>query len=138
MPPIASSQFSSWMLQVLPVAFLAITFLQSGLDKVFDWKGNLSWLTGYFAKTPVLRGLVKPMFLTLTVLELATGGVCAAGVVALVVTGNSGLAALGAMLAGITFLALLFGQRIVKDYPGAAGSVPYFLVSLAALLVTRG
>jgi len=31
--------------------FLAILFIQSGLDKVFDWNGNLGWLTGHFEKT---------------------------------------------------------------------------------------
>ncbi|WP_225414328.1 DoxX family protein [Stigmatella hybrida] len=138
MPPFASSALPTWMLQVLPVAFLAITFLQSGLDKVINWKGNLDWQTGYFSKTPVLRGLVLPMFATLMVLELAAGGLCAAGVLALIFTGNSWLAVLGASVSGVIFLALLFGQRIVKDYPGAAGSVPYFLVSLAALFALRG
>jgi hypothetical protein len=138
MPPFASNTLPQWLLQILPVAFLAITFLQSGLDKVFDWKGNLDWQTGYFAKTPVLRGLVLPMFATLTVLELAAGGLCAAGVLALVFTGNPGLAVWGSAVSGVVFLALLFGQRIVKDYPGAAGSVPYFLVSLAALFALRG
>ena len=29
------------VLRLLVTAFLAILFLQSGLDKVFDWKGNL-------------------------------------------------------------------------------------------------
>ena len=39
----------------LPALFagllVAILFIQSGLDKVFDWKGNLEWLTGHFSKT---------------------------------------------------------------------------------------
>jgi|GEM_PF-6869632 len=45
-------------------AFLAILFLQSGLDKVLDWKGNLSWLKGHFGKTflknavPLLLGII--------------------------------------------------------------------------------
>ena len=28
------------------LVFLIITFLQSGLDKLLDWKGNLTWLSG--------------------------------------------------------------------------------------------
>ena len=31
-----------------------------------------------------------------------------------------------------------FGQRMAKDYAGAAGLVPYFLVSLVGLLTLRG
>jgi uncharacterized membrane protein YphA (DoxX/SURF4 family) len=138
MPSLDSPHFPLWVLQVLPVAYLAITFLQSGLDKVFDWKGNLGWLTQLFSKVPVLRGLVKPMLLTLTVLEVATGALCAVGVLLLVATGNPRVACVGSMLAGATFLSLLFGQRIAKDYAGAAGIAPYFLVSLAAVYFNRG
>ncbi len=29
--------------QLLVLAFLAITFLQSGYDKITDWKGNVSF-----------------------------------------------------------------------------------------------
>ena len=138
MPPINSPQFASWMLQVLPVAYLAITFLQSGLDKVFDWKGNLSWQTGFFSKVPVLRSQVKPMLATLTVLELLAGGVCVAGIVMLLVDGSPRLACMGGILSGATCVALLFGQRIAKDYAGASGIGPYFLVSLAAIFFNRG
>ncbi|WP_224249997.1 DoxX family protein [Hyalangium gracile] len=138
MPSIDSPQFPMWMLQILPVAYLAITFLQSGLDKVFDWKGNLGWQTQLFSKVPVLRGMVMPMLLTLTLLEVVAGALCAVGVVLLVATGRPQVACVGSMLAGVCFLALLFGQRMAKDYAGAAGIAPYFLVSLAAIYLTRG
>ena len=126
------------MLQVLPVAYLAVTFLQSGLDKVFDWKGNVSWQTQFFSKVPVLRSQVKPMLATLTVLEIVAGALCAVGVVMLLVTGNPRLACLGGILCGVTFVALLFGQRMAKDYAGASGLGPYFLISLAAIFFNRG
>ncbi len=34
--------------EILILIFLIIVFLQSGIDKVFDWKGNLSWLKEHF------------------------------------------------------------------------------------------
>ena len=46
--------------QVMATLMLAILFLQSGLDKVLDFGGNLGWLSGHFAKTP-LRGAVLPV-----------------------------------------------------------------------------
>jgi len=137
MPSLDSNLFPLWLVQALCAAFLAITFIQSGLDKVLDWKGNLGWLTGHFAKTP-LRGVVAPMLASLTLLELTAGVVSAAGLVALVLTGGTRLALGGAALSGLSFLALFFGQRMAKDYAGAAGLVPYFLVSLVALLALRG
>jgi uncharacterized membrane protein YphA (DoxX/SURF4 family) len=132
MPSLDSTLFPLWLLQALCALFLAITFLESGLDKVLNWKGNLEWLTGHFGKSP-LRGVVAPMLLSLTVMELAAGALNAAGLVALVLAGSARLALWGAALAGLTFASLLFGQRMAKDYVGAAGVVPYFLVSLAAL-----
>ena len=112
--------------QILTAAMLAICFLQSGLDKVIDFKGNLAWLTGHFAKSP-LRGQVGPMLATVTVLECAAGALCAAGVVQ--------LALYGAELAALNIVMLFFGQRIAKDYAGAAALVPYFILSAGAVVL---
>ena len=30
---------------------MAVTFLQSGYDKIIDWKGNVGWLKSHFANT---------------------------------------------------------------------------------------
>ncbi|MFE8596233.1 DoxX family protein [Archangium gephyra] len=136
MPAFDSNLFPLWLVQVLCALFLAITFLQSGLDKVIDWKGNLGWLTGHFAKSP-LRGVVPPMLATITLMELAAGAVSAVGVVLLVLSGGTRVAMWGAALSGLSFVALFFGQRMAKDYAGAGGLVPYFLVTLVALLVLR-
>ncbi len=137
MPALDSNLFPLWLVQTLCALFFAITFLQSSLDKVFDWKGNLGWLTGHFSKSP-LRGVVTPMLATLTLLEMAAGAVSAAGVVALVLTGSPRVAVWGAALSGLSFVALFFGQRMAKDYAGASALVPYFLLSIVALLVLRG
>ncbi|HYO64703.1 MAG TPA: DoxX family protein [Archangium sp.] len=137
MPAFDSNLFPLWLVQALCALFLAITFLQSGLDKVIDWKGNLGWLTGHFAKSP-LRGVVPPMLATLTLMELAAGAVSAAGLVVLVLSGGTRVAMWGAALSGLSFVALFFGQRMAKDYAGAGGLVPYFLVTLVALLALRG
>jgi hypothetical protein len=137
MPALDSNLFPLWLVQALCALFLAITFLQSGLDKVLDWKGNLGWLTGHFAKSP-LRGVVAPMLATLTLMELAAGAVSAAGLGVLVLSGGTRVAMWGAALSGLSFVALFFGQRMAKDYAGAGGLVPYFLVTLVALMVLRG
>jgi hypothetical protein len=126
-----------WLIRALSALFLAITFLQSGLDKVIDWKGNLGWLTGHFAKSP-LRGMVPMLLGVITLMELAAGGLCAAGMVALLVNGSTGLVLGGFALSGLSLLALLFGQRMAKDYAGAGALVPYFLVCLAGLFALHG
>jgi len=138
MPSLDFPQLPSFMLQVLPVAFLAITFTQSSLNKVFDWKGNLVYVGEVFSKVPVLREHPKLLLFSLTVMELSSGFLSAAGVIALVFTGSSKLACVGGMVSGVTFLSLLFGQRISKDYAGAAVLPAYFLVSVAAVYFNRG
>lgn len=136
MPPFDSARFTLWLPQLLCAAFLAILFLQSGLDKVVDWKGNLGWLTGHFAKSP-LKGVVAPMLAVITLLELAAGALSAAGVVALLLNGNPFLGYLGAVLSAVSLLGLFFGQRMAKEYAGAAVLVPYFVVALAGVYLLR-
>jgi hypothetical protein len=131
------------LLQPLPfarcaaTATLAILFLQSGLDKVFDFRGNLEWLTGHFAKTP-LRGMVVPMLLTITVTEMAAGAVSAGGLAHLMLHNISSVALWGAELATLNIVMLFLGQRIAKDYAGAASLVPYFLLCVGTVLLMAG
>ncbi len=86
MPPLSSPRIVAWLLQALPTCFLAILFLQSGIDKVIDFRGNQGYLTQHFGKSP-LRGVVTPMLLTLTVVEVSAGALCAVGLVELLVLG---------------------------------------------------
>ena len=39
------------LIQSLIGIFISIALLQSGMDKVFDYKGNLSWLTDHFSNS---------------------------------------------------------------------------------------
>lgn len=119
-------------MQVLSSAFLAILFLQSGIDKVVDRRGNLEWLKGHFAKSP-LAGLVPAMVTMITILELVAGILSAAGCVWIFFRRDSTIAFYGAAVAAFAILALFFGQRMAKDYPGAATLVPYFLLALATI-----
>lgn len=114
----------------------AILFVQSGLDKVFDWRGNLEWLTGHFSKT-FLRGTVPPMLATITLMELATGILSAVGVVYYLLTGSLALIFYAASLGAVSILALFFGQRVAKDYAGAAVLIPYFILMLVLMYLTN-
>ena len=120
------------LLQILVSAFLAILFLQSGIDKVVDRRGNLEWLKGHFAKSP-LAEIVPAMVTAITILEIAAGALSAIGCVVLVFSRDSTVAFYGAVISTVAILALFFGQRMTKDYAGAAVLVPYFLLALAAI-----
>ena len=123
---------STYVLQILVSAFLAILFLQSGIDKVVDRRGNLEWLKEHFGKSP-LAGVVPAMVTTITILELAAGTLSAIGCVLLIFSRDSTVAFYGAVVSAIAIVALFFGQRMAKDYAGAAVLVPYFLLALSAI-----
>jgi hypothetical protein len=134
MPDLRSPGWTIYLLQLLVSAFLAVLFLQSGLDKVLDRAGNRAYLDQHFAKSPLAR-TVGPMFLTVTILEVAAGFLTGLGFLQLVFLRSSGLAFYGALIAAGNMVALFFGQRVSKDYAGAAALVPYFLLALSAILI---
>ncbi|WP_338406992.1 DoxX family membrane protein [uncultured Flavobacterium sp.] len=116
----------------LILIFLAITFIQSGYDKLFHWKDNLDWLKGHFAKTH-LKNLVHLALLNILVLELISGIVCVVGCVELLVSNGRTFGLYGAVFSCITLLMLLFGQRLAKDYDGARTIVIYFIPAVMAV-----
>ncbi|MFL6514296.1 MAG: DoxX family protein [Chthoniobacterales bacterium] len=134
MASLHSREFAVFFLQIAISVFLAILFLQSAIDKIVDRRGNLEWLTGHFAKSP-LAGFVPLLLLMITLLELAAGLLSALGIAQLLVNRNSGLAFCGACLSLIALLCLFLGQRMAKDYPGAATLVPYLLGAMAAVFL---
>ena len=123
---------STGLLQILVSAFLAILFLQSGIDKIVDRRGNLEFLQGHFAKSP-LAGMVPLLVTLITILEMLAGVFSAIGCVVIVARHNSVIAFYGAVISAVSILALFFGQRMAKDYAGAAVLVPYFLLCLVAI-----
>jgi len=119
-------------MQIFTAVFLAILFLQSGIDKIVDRRGNLEWLKEHFAKSP-LAGVVPALVTIITILELAAGILSGVGCLALIVLHDSTVAFFGAIISAVAIIALFFGQRMAKDYAGAAVLVPYFLLALIAI-----
>lgn len=117
-------------MRLLFSCFTAILFLQSGLDKVIHWKDEKSFYTEHFSKS-FLRNLVPLLMPIITCTELAAGIMSAMGIVILLVGGTHTWGCWGMLLACLAILMLFLGQRIAKDYAGAATLVPYFLCSAA-------
>lgn len=112
--------------EILMLIFLVITFLQSGIDKISDWGGNLSWLKGHFKETP-LKAMVPFMLIIVLITEVIAGVLCAIGVYQIIAAQKTEIALWGAIVSCITLLMLLFGQRMAKDYEGARTIVVYFI-----------
>jgi hypothetical protein len=123
---------ATYLMQIFASGFLAILFLQSGIDKIVDRRGNVEWLKGHFAKSP-LAGIVPALLTTITILEVAAGALTAVGCVFIILSRDSTVAFYGAIVSAVAISALFLGQRMAKDYPGAAVLVPYLLLTLVAI-----
>ena len=132
MPSLHTLTGATYLLQIFGSAFLAILFLQSGIDKIIDHRGNLEWLKGHFAKSQ-LAGVVHVLLAAISILEVAAGVLSAIGCIILIVSRETTLAFYGAVISAVALIALFFGQRMAKDYAGAAVLVPYFLLALAVI-----
>jgi uncharacterized membrane protein YphA (DoxX/SURF4 family) len=114
---------------LLILMFLAITFLQSGIDKISDWSGNLSFLKEHFSKT-FLRKSVPLMLGVILVGEIIVGFLSIIGIIQIYISEVTTIGFYASVIAAKILLALLFGQRIAKDYAGAMTISVYFMVTV--------
>lgn len=118
---------TNYIAELLILLFIIITFLQSGLDKITDWNGNIGWLKGHFSKT-FMAGQVPLMVGIILVMEVVVGLMAIVGIYNIISSGQTEIALYSNVLAAVTLLMLLFGQRVAKDYAGAFTIVGYFVV----------
>ncbi len=111
---------------ILVLILLAVTFIQSGYEKIMDWKGNVTWLKEHFAKTRLKNHVPLALF-HLLVLELISGILCVVGCIQLLVNNERTFGLYGGIFSCISLIMMLFGQRLAKDYDGARTIVIYFL-----------
>ena len=121
---------------ILILVFLAVTFLQSGYDKVTDWQGNVGWLKGHFEKTFIKNHVPHSLMLVL-VLEIIAGILCVAGTLQLLLNDARMYGFYGAVFSCITLIFLLFGQRIAKDYDGARTIAIYFVPAVLGVYLLQ-
>lgn len=124
-----------WIIAVFTGAFFSILFIQSALDKIFNWKSELEFNKQHFSKT-FLGPTVPLMLIVLTIMELSSGLLSATGVVMVFINRHSAAPFCAACLCSLTFIMLFFGQRIAKDYSGAQSLVSYFMLSVLTVLYT--
>lgn len=114
------------LVAILILAMLCIVFLQSGLDKVTDRKGNLEWLKAHFANS-LFKNIVAFNLTVITILELLSGITALIGIICLLSTGAIEVALYSGVLSAISLICLFLGQRIAKDYVGAQSLVIYMI-----------
>ena len=118
---------------ILVLAFFSIVFIQSGVDKVFDYKGNLSFLNdllgGFFS-----RPLITFALISVTILELTSGILCLIGIFDAIFNPSYFIGKLGLITGSLALLVLLFGQRVSKNYEGAKTIAVYFILAMLGII----
>ncbi len=115
--------------EILLLLFLIVTFLQSGIDKVTDWKGNLSFIKDHFKNSP-LKNSVPFLLAIILILEILAGALMFVGIFHLITNGSKEIALTGAILSALSLIFLLVGQRLAKDYAGAMTLAVYFMIAI--------
>ena len=117
---------------LLVLVFFLIVFIQSGLDKIFDYKGNLNFLKDllkiYFSPT-----LIELALISVTILELTSGILCLIGIINFVFNDSNFVGLIGLIVGSIALLVLLFGQRVSKNYDGAKTIAIYFILAMIGI-----
>ena len=121
------------LIQSLIAIFISIALIQSGIDKINDRKGNLDWLIDHFSNT-IFNNYVPFLLLILTVVELLSGIILITGALFNLLYSNFNILIFGFLLSSVNFIFLFLGQRIAKDYAGAAVIVNYFILNILGLI----
>jgi uncharacterized membrane protein YphA (DoxX/SURF4 family) len=114
------------------LAFFFIVFIQSGVDKIFDYKGNLSFLNDllkiYFSPPLIAFALIL-----VTIFELISGILCLIGIVDFIFNKSNLIGLIGLIIGSLALLILLFGQRVSKNYDGAKTITIYFILAMIGI-----
>tara|TARA_B100000795_G_scaffold78144_1_gene55834 strand:+ start:1165 stop:1563 length:399 start_codon:yes stop_codon:yes gene_type:complete len=125
---------SSYPTEVLLLIFLIITFTQSGIDKLLDWNGNISFIKEHFKNSP-LKNTVPLLLGIILIVEIVAGVLMSIGVYELYTSEAKEIALLGVELSAVALIFLLIGQRLAKDYAGAMSLGVYFIITLGGVFL---
>tara|TARA_B110000037_G_scaffold24320_1_gene28018 strand:- start:1940 stop:2338 length:399 start_codon:yes stop_codon:yes gene_type:complete len=125
---------SNYPAEVLLLIFLIITFIQSGIDKLLDWNGNISFIKEHFKNSP-LKNTVPLLLGIILIVEIIAGFLMSIGVYELYTSEAKEIALLGVELSAIALIFLLIGQRLAKDYAGAMSLGVYFIITVGGVFL---
>ena len=117
---------------VFVLTFFSIVFIQSGVDKVSDYKGNLAFLNDLL-KIYFSPPLIEFSLVVVTIFELISGILCLVGIVNFIFNNSNFIGLLGLIIGSIALLILLFGQRVSKNYEGAKTIAIYFIIAMIGI-----
>ena len=122
--------------QILIIIYILITFAYSALEKVFQWKESIDYYRSHFKDT-FMEKLIPPSLLLVIFLEVTTVVLLAWGIYDLILLNQKQTGFYGLILAAITLLGLMIGQRVAKDYGGAMLITVYFILTVFGVFLMQ-
>ena len=122
--------------QILIIIYILITFAYSALEKVFQWKESTVYYRSHFKDT-FMEKLIPPSLILVIFLEIITVVLLTWGIYDLILLNQKQTGFYGLLLAAITLLGLMIGQRIAKDYSGAMLSTVYFILTVFGVFLMQ-
>jgi len=119
--------------QILVSIFFSIVFFQSSIDKINDRKGNLKFFNHHFKGT-FFQNYTSISLNLLVLLEFTCALLCCLGIFYKLSYHDSIFIYYGLLMSAIVLLSLLLGQRLAKDYAGAADITIYFILCIITIL----
>ena len=119
--------------QILVSIFFSIVFFQSSIDKINDREGNLKFFNHHFKGT-FFQNYTAISLNLLALLEITSAFLCFVGIFYKLLYHDSIFIYYGLLMSAIVLLSLLFGQRLAKDYTGAADITIYFILCIVTIL----
>jgi len=110
-----------------------IVFFQSSTDKVIDRAGNLNFFKVHFKNT-IFQNHLSLCLTLLTLSEFLAALLCSFGIIYRVFYLESIYIFYGLLICAIVLLMLLLGQRLAKDYVGAADITIYFILCIITIM----
>ncbi len=119
--------------QILVSIFFSIIFFQSSIDKINDREGNLKFFNQHFKET-FFQNYTSISLNLLVLLEITSAFLSCLGVFYKLLHHDSIFIYYGLLMSAIVLLSLLLGQRLAKDYAGAADITIYFILCIITIL----
>ncbi len=122
--------------QILILIYIIITFLYSAMEKIFQWKQSIDYYQSHFKNT-FMEKFIPPSLLLVIFMEVITVTLSLIGIYNLIQFNDKAFGYYGLVIAAITLLGLMIGQRIAKDYSGAMLITVYFILTVFGLFLMQ-
>jgi putative oxidoreductase len=119
--------------QILVSIYFSIVFFQSSIDKIIDRENNILFFNEHFKNT-IIKKFVPMLLTSLAALEFFVASLNALAIIYSLLYSNLTFIFYGLLACSVVLLMLLFGQRLAKDYVGAADITIYFILCIITIM----